>query len=95
MQRELDATTEHLPTGDGYPKPDNGPVSLGRNGGPPWMDPSEWAEKVAIYRGQGRSEANIREVAEYLARLGPRWPITAAKRAERAERLGFVNSFTR
>src|SRR5215207_10014626 len=53
-----------------YRKPDNVPVSLGRNGGPPWMDPSEWAEKVAIYRGQGRSEANICEVAEYLARRG-------------------------
>ena len=73
-----------------FPKPDDEPVTLGPNNGPTWMLPEEWAEKVAAYRGQGRSAEDIREVAEYLERRGPRWPMTRAERSNRAEQLGMV-----
>ncbi|WP_246383192.1 HIRAN domain-containing protein [Nocardioides stalactiti] len=55
------------------------------------MPPRQWAGKVSVYRGQGRSEVEIREVAEYLARRGPRWPLTPTERADCAERLGLVS----
>ncbi len=73
-----------------FPKPDDEPVTLGPNGGPTWMFADEWAEKVAAYRGQGRTAEDIREVAEYLERRGPTWPLTFAERRDRAERLGMV-----
>lgn len=73
-----------------FPKPDGEPVTLGPNGGPTWMFEDEWADKVAAYRGQGRTAEQIREVAEYLERRGPTWPLTPAERTERAERLGMV-----
>lgn len=73
-----------------FPKPDDEPVTLGPNGGPTWMFADEWAEKVDAYRGQGRTAEGIREVAEYLERRGPTWPLTFAERRDRAERLGMV-----
>lgn len=81
----------HLPPiGPEFPKLDDAPVTLGPNGGPTWMFEDEWAEKVAAYRGQGRTAEEIREIAEYLARRGPRWPPTCDERRDRAERLGIV-----
>lgn len=81
----------HLPPiGPEFPKPDDAPVTLGPNGCPTWMFEDEWAEKVAAYRGQGRTAEEIREIAEYLARRGPHWPPTFAERRDRAERLGMV-----
>lgn len=91
MLRDLEREDEFVQAGPEFPKPDDAPVRLGPNGGPPWMPRHEWADKVAVYRGQGRSDADIREVAEYLARRGPRWPMTPAERADRAERLGLVS----
>lgn len=78
------------PIGPEFPKPDDAPVTLGPNGCPTWMFEDEWAEKVAAYRGQGRTAEEIREIAEYLARRGPQWPPTFAERRDRAERLGMV-----
>jgi hypothetical protein len=91
MLRDLEQDDEFVQAVPESPKPDDAPVGLGLSGGPPWMPRHEWADKVAVYRGQGRSEADIREVAEYLTRRGPRWPMTPAERADRAERLGLVS----
>ena len=65
-------------------------ASLGASGGPSWLPAEEWAEKVVVYRGQGRSHAEIRSIAEYLEQRGPQWPTSPKEKRERAERLGLV-----
>jgi len=44
------------------------------------MDPAEWATSVGKYRAQNRSDAEIREIAAYLERRGPRKPRSEDKR---------------
>lgn len=90
LVRETDRELERVRVQQQFPKPGAEPLVLGANGGPTWMSPDEWVEKVSSYRGQGRTNDAIREVAEYLERHGPTWPLTAAERSDRAEVLGIV-----
>ena len=90
LMRERDREFERVRVQQEFPKPEAEPLTLGPNGRPTWMPPDEWAEKVSVYRGQGRTNEAIREVAEYLERRGPAWPRTRAERSDRAEVLGNV-----
>lgn len=68
------------------PEPES-PVGPTADGGPTWMDPAEWADRVTAYRRQGRTNAAIRDVAEHLERRGPR---DAASQIAHAQSLGYV-----
>ena len=87
---EIVGETEQEVVAPGFPRPDDQPVMLGSNGGPTWMPPDEWTEKVAAYRAQRRTTVAIREIAVYLERRGPRWPPNLSERSARAARLGMV-----
>ncbi len=88
---ELDA--EHgttTPEPDAEPetnpeRPTGGPLT-----GPSWMHADEWADRRTAYRRQGRTDADIREVAAHLERRGPRKPRTRAEGIARSEELGIV-----
>lgn len=58
--------------------------------GPSWMSSDEWANRLAAYRRQGRSDADIRQVAEHLERRGPRTPWTSRQQIDRAKSVGYV-----
>lgn len=90
LMRERDRELERVRVQQQFLKPGAEPLTLGPHGGPTWMPPDEWAEKTSVYRGQGRTNDAIHEVAEYLERHGPTWPLTAAERSDRAEVLGIV-----
>lgn len=90
MMHERDREFERASTRQEVPISETVPAKLGPNDGPTWMPPEEWAEKVSVYRAQGRTNDAIREVAEYLERRGPRWPRTPAERSDRAAVLGTV-----
>lgn len=90
LMDERDREFELARARQGFPRSEAVPAKLGPDDGPTWMPPEEWAEKVSVYRGQGRTNDAIREVAEYLERRGPRWPRTPAERSDRAAVLGIV-----
>ena len=48
------------------------PKARGANGGPSWMTADDWDNRLAAYRRQGRTAAEIAEVAAYLERRSPR-----------------------
>lgn len=90
LTREMERELERVRVPSKLPSPEAEPLTLGPNGGPTWMPPDEWAEKVSVYRGQGWTDNAVREVAEYLERNGPAWPLTPAERSDRAAALGIV-----
>lgn len=54
------------------------------------MTPEDWRERLAAYRRQGRTDADIRAVIAHLERRGPTKPRTKAETAARARSLGYV-----
>lgn len=90
---ELDA--EHgtaAPEPDAEPDPEPEPTPTGAAlAGPSWMPADEWADRLNAYRRQGRTDADIREVAAHLERRGPRTPRSASESAARAASLGMVS----
>jgi len=89
---ELDA--EHgtaAPEPDPEPDPEPEPPTGAPLAGPSWMPAEEWADRLDAYRRQGRTDADIREVAAHLERRGPRKPRSASESAARAASLGMVS----
>lgn len=43
-------------------------------GGPSWMSAEDWASRLESYRRQGRSDAEISDIARHLEQRGPRKP---------------------
>lgn len=72
---------------DREPEPPTGAPLAGRS----WMPADEWADRRDAYRRQGRTDADIREVAAHLERRGPRKPPSADQSAARAASLGMVS----
>ncbi|CAM3194674.1 HIRAN domain-containing protein [Nocardioides dubius] len=90
LLRGLSPGAESLRLDEPGPEPQPERLSLGPDGGPTWMDPADWADRVASYTRQGRTATDIREVAEYLERRGPRTPRDPAAQKARAKRAGYV-----
>ena len=90
LMRQVEADAAALTPEPPEPEPVPEPIALAATGGPSWMPPEEWADRVAKYREQGRTDADIRQVAEHLERRGPRTPRTSAEQAARAKSHGYV-----
>jgi len=69
-------------------EPEPTPAPPAPEGGPSWMPPEEWLERLEAYQREGRTDAQIQEVAEHLERRGP--PPTRPERIQRATSLGYV-----
>jgi hypothetical protein len=54
------------------------------------MSNQEWADRLAAYRRQGRSDADIARVRAHLERRGPSKPRSREQLAARSEGLGIV-----
>ena len=52
--------------------------------GPTWMAADDWMGRLRAYRGQGRSDADIRDIITHLQRRGPHTPQTPTEAASRA-----------
>jgi len=58
--------------------------------GPSWTTDRDWAGRLVDYRRQGRSDAEIRRIAQHLERRGPRQPRTRVKGVARSQKTGIV-----
>lgn len=56
--------------------------------GPSWMPAEAWASRLDVYRRQGRSDAQVRDVAAHLERRGA--PPTKAQKVAEAKSRGLV-----
>jgi hypothetical protein len=54
------------------------------------MSTEDWDDRLVAYKRQGRSNAQIRDIAQYLEQRGPRQPRTRAEGVARSEQIGMV-----
>lgn len=72
---------------DPGPMPDTAPANPR---GPSWMPAEDWTSRLDAYWRQGRSDAEIGEIARYLTHRGPGRPRTRAEGVARSEEIGIV-----
>lgn len=58
--------------------------------GPSWMPLKDWTSRLVDYRRQGRSDDEIRGIADHLQARGPRKPRTRAQGVTRSQQIGIV-----
>ena len=58
--------------------------------GPSWMPVEDWRSRLDAYGRQGRSDAEIRGIANHLQSRGPRKPRTSEQGVARSQEIGIV-----